>query len=48
MALAEGDLYNALNHFALEAVRGLGAPADAQAIRHAKALLEEQRRTAPH
>lgn len=45
--LASGDVYNRLNHLALEAVRALPEPADARAIRRAKALLEEQRRGAP-
>jgi hypothetical protein len=45
--LARGDACNQLNHLALEAVRALPEPADAGAIRRAKALLEEQRRGAP-
>ncbi|MEB3157712.1 MAG: CHAT domain-containing protein, partial [Cyanobacteriota bacterium] len=44
---ASGDLYNQLNQLALETVRTLPEPPEAGAIRRARALLAEQRRTAP-
>ncbi len=45
--LASGDLTNQLNQLALETVRSLQDPAEARAIRRARALLAEQRRAIP-
>ncbi|MEB3261259.1 MAG: CHAT domain-containing protein [Cyanobacteriota bacterium] len=44
---ASGDLHCQLNQLALESVRDLPAPPDPRAIRRARALLAEQRRTRP-
>jgi hypothetical protein len=45
--LASGELSNQLNQLALEEVRALEDPAEPRAIRRARALLAEQRRSVP-